>query len=136
MVAGRFNVSRPANRVSCGRQSCLQAAFQAAVPQTTHAVRSYFLRLRVSQASCSEAGPHPCNDGSWWGAEVMKAKYAKADAVDPNFLNHITWYSAADRKRPYPGESKVGMPGRFVKLLRNIRETTAISNANGTHVSR
>jgi hypothetical protein len=26
----------------CGRQSCLQAAFQAAVEQTTHAVRSYF----------------------------------------------------------------------------------------------
>src|ERR1700689_2290193 len=26
----------------CGRQSCLQAAFQAAVQQTTHAVRTYF----------------------------------------------------------------------------------------------
>ena len=26
----------------CGRQSCLQAAFQAAVEQTTHAVRRYF----------------------------------------------------------------------------------------------
>ena len=25
----------------CGRQSCLQAAFQAAVQQTTHAVRTY-----------------------------------------------------------------------------------------------
>jgi hypothetical protein len=27
---------------SCGKQSCLQAAFQAAVQQTTHAVRRYF----------------------------------------------------------------------------------------------
>jgi hypothetical protein len=26
----------------CGRQSCLQAAFQAAIEQTTHAVRRYF----------------------------------------------------------------------------------------------
>jgi hypothetical protein len=26
----------------CGRQSCLQAAFQATVEQTTHAVRRYF----------------------------------------------------------------------------------------------
>jgi hypothetical protein len=26
----------------CGRQSCLQAAFQAAVQQTTHTVRTYF----------------------------------------------------------------------------------------------
>ena len=33
----------------CGRQSCLQAAFQAAVQQTIHAVRNLFLRLRVSR---------------------------------------------------------------------------------------
>lgn len=51
-------------------------------------------------------------------AEVMKGKYDKADAVDPNFLNHVTWYSATDWKRPYPGEDKLLMPGRFVKAAK------------------
>ena len=55
-------------------------------------------------------------------AEVMKGKYDKADAVDPNFLNHVTWYSATDWKRPYPGESKVQMPGPFVKAARKYRD--------------
>jgi hypothetical protein len=38
------------------RQSYLQAALQAAVDskQTAHALGTYFLRLRVSQASCSD----------------------------------------------------------------------------------
>jgi hypothetical protein len=54
-------------------------------------------------------------------AEVMKGKYDKADAVDPNFLNHITWYSATDWKRPYPGESKLEMPGPFVKAAKKYR---------------
>jgi sugar lactone lactonase YvrE len=51
-------------------------------------------------------------------AEVMKGKYDKADAVDPNFLNHVTWYSATDWKRPYPGETKLLMPGPFVKAAK------------------
>jgi YVTN family beta-propeller protein len=55
-------------------------------------------------------------------AEVMKGKYDKADAVDPNFLNHVTWYSATDWKRPYPGENKVEMPGPFVKAARKYRD--------------
>jgi hypothetical protein len=50
---------RPSRKpsVPCGRQSCLQAAFQAAVEteQTTQAVGTYFLRFHVSQASCGEA---------------------------------------------------------------------------------
>ena len=54
-------------------------------------------------------------------AEVMKGKYDKADAVDPNFLNHVTWYSATDWKRPYPGEKKVEMPGPFVKAAKKYR---------------
>ncbi|HUB79971.1 MAG TPA: bifunctional YncE family protein/alkaline phosphatase family protein [Bryobacteraceae bacterium] len=53
--------------------------------------------------------------------QVMKGKYDKADAVDPNFLNHVTWYSATDWKRPYPGESKVEMPGPFVKAAKKYR---------------
>jgi YVTN family beta-propeller protein len=54
-------------------------------------------------------------------ADVMKGKYDKADAVDPNFLNHVTWYSATDWKRPYPGESRVEMPGPFVKAAKKYR---------------
>lgn len=52
-------------------------------------------------------------------AEVMKGKYDKADSVDPNFLNHAIWYSATHWTRPYPGESKVLMPGPFVKAAKN-----------------
>jgi YVTN family beta-propeller protein len=55
-------------------------------------------------------------------AEVMKGKYDKADAVDPNFLNHVTWYSATDWMRPYPGEDKVMMPGPFVKAAKKYRD--------------
>ena len=44
------------NRLAqCGRQSCLQAAFQAAVQLTTHSVRNVFLRLRLSQVPRSLA---------------------------------------------------------------------------------
>jgi hypothetical protein len=52
----------------------------------------------------------------------MKGKYDKADAVDPNFLNHVTWYSATDWKRPYPGENRVEMPGPFVKAAKKYRD--------------
>jgi YVTN family beta-propeller protein len=55
-------------------------------------------------------------------AEVMKGKYDKADAVDPNFLNHVTWYSTTGWTRPYPGESKVLMPGPFVKAAKKYRD--------------
>ena len=55
-------------------------------------------------------------------AEVMKGKYDKADAVDPNFLNHVMWYSATDWTRPYPGENKVQMPGPFVKAAKKYRD--------------
>jgi YVTN family beta-propeller protein len=55
-------------------------------------------------------------------AEVMKGKYDKADAVDPNFLNHVTWYSATGWTRPYPGENKVLMPGPFVKAAKKYSD--------------
>lgn len=48
-------------------------------------------------------------------AKVMKGKYDKADAVDPNFLNHVTWYATTGWNRPYPGEDKILMPGPLVK---------------------
>jgi YVTN family beta-propeller protein len=51
-------------------------------------------------------------------AEVMKGKYEKADSVDPNFLNHVTWYATTGWNRPYPGEDKVMMPGPFVKAAK------------------
>lgn len=53
--------------------------------------------------------------------EVMKDKINKADAADPNFLNHVTWYSATDWKRPYPGESKLLGPAPFVKGAKAYR---------------
>ncbi len=52
-------------------------------------------------------------------AEVMKGKYDKADSVDPNFLNHVIWYSSTHWMRPYPGENKVLMPGPLLKSARN-----------------
>ncbi len=55
-------------------------------------------------------------------AEVMKNKYDKADAVDPNFLNHITWYASTGWARPYPGENKIEMPGPFVKAAKKYRD--------------
>jgi YVTN family beta-propeller protein len=48
-------------------------------------------------------------------AKVMKGKYDKADAVDPNFLNHVIWYVTTGWKRPYPGEDTVQTPGPLVK---------------------
>jgi len=55
-------------------------------------------------------------------AQVMKGKYDKPDAVDPNFLNHIIWYSTTDWRRPYPGENKIEMPGPFVKAAKKYRD--------------
>lgn len=55
-------------------------------------------------------------------AEVMKNKYDKADAVDPNFLNHVVWYSATDWARPYPGEPRIAMPGPFVKAAKKYHD--------------
>jgi hypothetical protein len=55
-------------------------------------------------------------------ADVMKGKYDKADAVDPNFLNHVIWYSATGWARPYPGENKVLLPGPFVKAAKKYRD--------------
>jgi hypothetical protein len=55
-------------------------------------------------------------------AEVMKNKYDKADAVDPNFLNHVVWYSATGWARPYPGEPKIVMPGPFVKAAKKYHD--------------
>ena len=51
-------------------------------------------------------------------AAVMKGKYDKADSVDPNFLNHITWYSTTGWTRPYPGELRVLMPAPFLKAAK------------------
>jgi YVTN family beta-propeller protein len=48
-------------------------------------------------------------------AKVMKGKYDKADSVDPNFLNHVTWYATTGWTRPYPGEDKVLPPEPLVK---------------------
>ena len=59
---------------------------------------------------------------AWLAAstEVMKDKVNKADSADPNFLNHVTWYSATDWKRPYPGEKKLMRPEPFVRAAKNF----------------
>ena len=51
-------------------------------------------------------------------AKVMKNKYDKAHAVDPNFLNHVTWYVTTGWKRPYPGEDRVLAPEPLVKAAK------------------
>ena len=55
-------------------------------------------------------------------AQVMKNKYDKPDAVDPNFLNHVIWYATTNWSQPYPGESKVEMPGPFVKAAKKYHD--------------
>ncbi|HEY3935966.1 MAG TPA: hypothetical protein VGL97_00930 [Bryobacteraceae bacterium] len=55
-------------------------------------------------------------------AEVMKNKYDKADSVDPNFLNHVIWYSATGWARAYPGERKIQMPGPFVRAAKKFHD--------------
>jgi hypothetical protein len=55
-------------------------------------------------------------------AKIMKGKYDKADAVDPNFLNHSIWYAATDWKTPYPGEDKVLPPGPFEKAAQGYKD--------------
>ena len=55
-------------------------------------------------------------------AKIMKGKYDKADAVDPNFLNHSIWYAATGWKTPYPGEDKVLLPGPFEKAAHGYKD--------------
>jgi YVTN family beta-propeller protein len=52
---------------------------------------------------------------------VMKDKITRADAADPDFLNHVTWYSATNWTRPYPGESKIQKPDALLKAARNYK---------------
>ncbi|MEO6817381.1 MAG: bifunctional YncE family protein/alkaline phosphatase family protein [Edaphobacter sp.] len=70
--------------------------------------------------SDGEASTYSPLEKAWLkaNAEVMKGKYDKADAVDPNFLNHAIWYATTSWKRPYPGEDKVLVPGPLVKAAR------------------
>jgi YVTN family beta-propeller protein len=53
---------------------------------------------------------------------VMKGKYDKADAVDPNFLNHVTWYATTGWNRPYPGEDQVLAPEPFLKAAMKYKK--------------
>jgi hypothetical protein len=59
----------------------------------------------------------------------MKGKYDKADAVDPNFLNHVTWYSATDWKRPYPEKTSCSCLDYLSKPPRNT-PTMMMTKAN------
>jgi YVTN family beta-propeller protein len=61
----------------------------------------------------------------WLGAsaQVMKGRFDKADAVDPDFLNHVDWYATTGWTRPYPGEDKVRIPGPFIKAAKKYRDS-------------
>jgi hypothetical protein len=48
-------------------------------------------------------------------AKVMKGNYHKTDSVDPNFLNHVTWYVMTGWKHPYSGEDQFLSPGPLVR---------------------
>jgi hypothetical protein len=67
-----------------------------------------------------DIAPESPIERSWINANevVMRGKYDKADAVDPNFLNHAIWYVTTGWDCPYPGEDKVLMPGPFVKAAK------------------
>jgi YVTN family beta-propeller protein len=71
-------------------------------------------------------GKVPANpmEDAWKGATamMMRGKYDKADAVDPNFLNHSTWYATTGWTTPYPGEGSVLPPGPFVKAAKDYRD--------------
>jgi hypothetical protein len=51
--------------------------------------------------------------------EMFRGKFDKADAVGENFLNHVIWYATTSFTRPYPGETKVLMPGDVRSAGRN-----------------
>ena len=53
--------------------------------------------------------------------KVMKDKITKADAADPDFLNHVVWYSATGWKLPYPGEPRIQPPESFLRAARAYR---------------
>ncbi len=55
-------------------------------------------------------------------AKVMKNKYSKADAVDPNFLNHVTWYVTTGWNRPYPGEDSILPPEPLVRAAKKYMD--------------
>lgn len=46
-------------------------------------------------------------------ALVKQGRFAKADLIDANWLNHATWYAATGYTRPYPGEKDVLPPSAF-----------------------
>jgi hypothetical protein len=51
--------------------------------------------------------------------EMFRGKFDKADAVDENLLNHVIWYATTNFMRPYPGETKVQMPGDVRSVSRS-----------------
>lgn len=49
--------------------------------------------------------------------ELFRDKINKADSVDPDILNHLTWYAATDFRKPYPGEAKIQWPADLLARL-------------------
>jgi YVTN family beta-propeller protein len=46
-------------------------------------------------------------------AETFAGKLTKADAEDPDTVNHFNWYESTGFTRPYPGETTVRPPSEF-----------------------
>jgi YVTN family beta-propeller protein len=60
--------------------------------------------------------PHVGGVAKAWGdmkARMFNGNERKADAQDPNTLNHMIWYENTGYTRPYPGETKVRSPEEF-----------------------
>jgi YVTN family beta-propeller protein len=45
--------------------------------------------------------------------EIFAGKLTKADAEDPDTVNHLNWYMSTGFTRPYPGEKTVRPPSEF-----------------------
>jgi YVTN family beta-propeller protein len=55
--------------------------------------------------------------------QIFAGKSTKPDAEDSDTVNHLNWYEATGFTRPYPGETKVRMPGEFKNRMTNHSES-------------
>ncbi len=49
--------------------------------------------------------------------KLFAGKSTKADAEDPDTVNHLAWYEATNFERPYPGEKTVRGPREFASRI-------------------
>ena len=89
----------------------------------THLPNQIPLNQGVSSASAAPlaAGAAATKAQTAWAAwkkQVFTAKVASTpDIVDADVLNHFDWYDASQYAKPYPGETRVRLPGEFKNAL-------------------